>query len=199
MFQHVMRGAAALSLAALLASCNTSGSGGGSGLFGSGSAQPAASQTAAAAAPAGAVVQSVCPQVSLRDGTAYYRTYAKSGSKDPQDVVYQASLAETTRACTRSDTALNIKVQVQGRLVAGPQGHAGTISAPIRVAVVEGEKVLYSELTPFSMTLASVDQPAQFLFSKDISVPGDVSPNAMVYVGFDEGPAKAPAKKARKK
>ncbi|MGG7517299.1 hypothetical protein ACQ3G6_05355 [Allorhizobium undicola] len=190
-----MRGAAALSLVAILSGCNTSGSGTGSGSFFGSSSTPAAQ---AAVAPAGAVVQGICPQVGLRDGTAFYRTYAKPGSKDPQDVVYQASLADTTRGCTRSETSLTIKVQAQGRMVAGPQGRPGTISTPIRVAVMEGDKVIYSELTPFSVTLASVDQPAQFLFSKDVTVPGDISATAMVYVGFDEGPAKPTGKKPRK-
>ncbi|MBB4956204.1 hypothetical protein H4S14_004299 [Agrobacterium vitis] len=194
MFQYVVRGAAALSLAAILAGCNTSGSGAGGsgigGLFGSSAPAPAT-----ASAPAGAVVQGVCPQVVLDDVSAFYRTYAKSGSKDDQDVVFQASLAQTTRACTQSETGMTIKVQVAGRLVAGPQGHAGTLSMPIRVSVKDGDQVIASELVPFSATLANADQSVQFLFSKDVSIAANPSATTQVVVGFDEGAAKAVSKK----
>lgn len=195
MFQYVVRGAAALSLAAILAGCNTSGSSGG-GLFGSSSPAPT---TAAAAAPVGAVVQGVCPRVVLDDGSSYHRTYAKSGSKDDQDVVFQASLAETTRACTQSETGMTIKAQVAGRLIAGPQGHAGTLSMPIRVQVKDGDQVISSELVPFSATLTSADQPVQFLFTKDVSIAANPTATTQVVVGFDQGAAKVSSKKTHTK
>lgn len=193
MFQYVVRGAAALSLAAILAGCNTSGSSGG-GLFGSSAPAPATTS-----APVGAVVQGVCPKVALDDNSAFHRTYAKSGSKDDQDVVFQASLAETTRACTQSETGMTIKVQVAGRLIAGPQGHAGTLSMPIRVQVKDGDQVISSELVPFSATLANSDQSVQFLFSKDVSIAANPSATTQVIVGFDDSPAKAAPKNAPSK
>lgn len=203
-----MRGLAALSVLAILSGCSTSGTSGGSGgsfggLFGSHSAEtaPAAqAQGQVVPAPEGAVVQGFCPQVGLKDGTAFYRTYAKPGSKDPQDVVFQASLADSTRACTRSATSISVKIQVQGRLVAGPAGHAGSLSAPVRVSVVDGDRVVSSELVPFTVTLQSADQPSQFIFERELTVPGNLSPQAIVTVGFDESPAKAakPAKTVKK-
>ncbi|MCM2294485.1 hypothetical protein NAC44_19340 [Allorhizobium sp. BGMRC 0089] len=198
MVKTVARSVTAFSLIALLAGCSTFG--------GSGSAQstpsptsPAAGTATAAAAPApeGAVIQGVCPQVSLRDGTAFYRTYSKPGSKSDADVVFQATLANTTRACTQSPTSMTIKVQAQGRLIAGPMGHAGTLSMPIRVAVVNGDQVIASELVPFSATLPSADQPTQFLFTKDVTIPANPAPTTQVYVGFDDGPA--PAKHVEKR
>jgi hypothetical protein len=192
-FQNVVRGAAALSLAAILAGCSTSGSGGG-GLFGTSSPAPST-----AAAPAGAIVQGVCPKVVLDDTSSFYRTYAKSGSKDDQDVVFQASLAETTRACMQSETGMTIKVQVAGRLIAGPQGHAGTLSMPLRVQVKDGDQVISNELVPFSATLASADQPVQFLFSKDVSIAANPSATTQVSVGFDQSQAKAAPKAQSKK
>lgn len=222
MFQSIMRGSSASSqvnnlaqvnksalvivpvLAVFLAGCNTSGSSSGAsgGSLFSSNATTSVSGAATAGAPAassGAVVQAVCPKISLRDGTSFYRTYAKSGSKDPQDVVFQASLAETTRACTQSDTTLTVKVQVAGRLVAGPQGHAGSINMPIRVAVVDGDTVVSSELVPFTANLASADQPAQFLFSRDITMAANATAATQIFVGFDEGPAKTTGKPSGKK
>lgn len=159
-------------------------------------ATPAApTATASAAAPLGAVVQAGCPPISLRDGTATYRNYPKGVKDDPSKVVFQASLADSTRACAKNETNLLINVMVQGRLVSGPLGKAGPVSLPIRVAVVDGDKVVYSELTQFPITVTDPAQPNQFVFTKDnVAVPGDLSSFAKVYVGFDEGPVKTARK-----
>lgn len=174
-FEKVSRALAAVTLTTVLAGCTTDGA-----------LNPdTPAQTAAQSA---AVVQANCPAVSLRDGTAYYRTYA-GGAKDDRDkVIYQASLADTTRACTKNDTTLTVTVMVQGRLVAGPMGKAGKIVMPIRVAVVDGDKVLYSELTKFEQTLDDPAQAKQFVFTKDVPIQGDLGSLGRVYVGFDEGP-----------
>lgn len=177
MFVNVSRGIVAASLLTVLAGCNAGNPG---GALGSAANKPEA-------APA-AVVQGTCPMIALRDGTAYFRTYAKGAKDDPAKVIYQASLADTTRSCTRTDTSLTITVMIQGRLVAGPEGKAGTLTMPIRVAVTDGDKVVYSELTQFQSTLADVNQASQFIFTKEVTVPGDVSGLAKVQVGFDEGP-----------
>lgn len=190
MFEYVTRSVVALSLVAVLAGCNTDNPNAAL----SPGATPTTGNPAAAdpAQPSPAVVQANCPAIVLRDGTASYRTYAKGGKDKPDQVVYQASLADTTRACVLSaDGNLTIKVVVQGRLVGGPAGKAGTVSLPIRVAVTDGDKVLYSELTQFNATLADVAQPTQFIFTKDnVTVPSGLGSLAKVYVGFDEGPAK---------
>ena len=184
MFENVSRGLVAVSLLALLASCNAGNPGASLGL-----GQQAAPAATPAAAPVGAVVQANCPQVSLREGTASFRTYAKGAKDDPAQVIYQASLADTTRACVKNDTSLGITVQAQGRVASGPQGKAGTISMPIRVAIVDREAVVYSELTKMDVVISDPAQPTQFLFTKEnIVVPGDLSTFAKVFVGFDEGP-----------
>nr|WP_284739615.1 hypothetical protein [Rhizobium sp. CG5] len=179
-----------MSLVAVLAGCNTDNP---NAALSPGATPPAGNTPAAdPSLPTPAVVQANCPSIVLRDGTASYRTYAKGGKDKPDQVVYQASLADTTRACVLSaDTNLTIKVMAQGRLIGGPAGKAGTVSLPIRVVVTDGDKVLYSELTKFDATLADVSQPAQFIFVKDnVTVPSDLGGLAKVYVGFDEGPAK---------
>ena len=181
MLAKVTRGLVIVSIPAVLAACNAGNPGAGLG-----TAQPDASQPAAQA-----VVQGICPSVSLRDGTNFFRTYTSGKNGDPQSVIHQASLAEVTRSCSRDETSLSINVMVQGRLTAGPQGKAGNVRMPIRVAVVEGEKVIYSELTQFDSAIVDPVQPAQFVFTKQVTgLPGDLSRLAQVYVGFDEGPKK---------
>lgn len=191
MFANVTRGFAILSLTTALAACNAGNPGAGLDVGAGNTTQPAQP----AAAP---VVQGICPPIALRDGTAFFRTYAKGGKgvdgapDDPEKVIHQASLADTTRACVRTETnQLNITVMVQGRLVAGPLGKAGPVSMPIRVAVIDGDQVLYSELTKFESTLADPNQASQFVFTKEVTgLPGEISRLAKVYVGFDEGPQK---------
>lgn len=183
----VSRGVLAASLLMVLSGCNAGNPG---GVLGSAADKPAATPAADPAANVAAAVQGFCPPITLRDGTAYHRVYAKGAKDDATKIVYQASLADTTRSCTRSETGMTITAMVQGRLVAGPEGKAGQVMLPIRVAVTDGDKVIYSELTQFPVTLTDVAQASQFVFTKDVPVPPDVGGLTKVHVGFDEGPVK---------
>jgi hypothetical protein len=131
------------------------------------------------------VVQGFCPQIAMRDGTSFYRTYAKAKSEDPKDVVFQVALADTTRSCTRSETTLTVNALVQGRLISGPQGKAGSLNVPIRVTVIDGDKEIYSEVEQYPVALADVNQPTQFVYNRQVTVPGDISNLTRVYIGFD--------------
>ncbi|MFB2550905.1 hypothetical protein [Ensifer soli] len=166
----------------LLAGCNTPDTGGAIEAGGS------------AAAPTPAVIQGACPQVYLRDGTASYRTYAKGAKDDPTKVVYQASLADTTRQCVQSATQLTVTVVVQGRVVAGPAGGPGTVNLPIRVAAADGTSTLYSELTQYPVSVPATGT-TQFVFTKaEVTIPAGAGADTKIFVGFDEGP---PPKKKR--
>lgn len=181
---------AAIAAALALTGCtSTSTSSAPASTAASGTAAPA-TETAAAAAGQPKVLTGVCPQVSLREGTAYLRKYAGGAKDDPDKLVIQASLAQTTRQCTTNDSGmLTIAVMAQGRLVAGPMGKSATYTLPIRVAVVEGDKTLYSELVKLDASLPPGQPSGQFLFSKnDVSVPAGISGTAQVFLGFDEGP-----------
>ncbi|SOC83210.1 hypothetical protein SAMN05421890_1658 [Ensifer adhaerens] len=194
-FGLVSKGLVATSLLAMLASCNTTDTKNALGLGGQ--------QTAAASQPA--VVQGNCPRIVLRDGTAYHDVYvggtrpAADGSMDQAKLMYQASIANTTRQCRLEGTQMVMTVQVAGRIVLGQAGAKGSAKLPIRVAVTEGDKVLYSELVPFDTPLPANSDPAsQFLFTKDnIAIPAGAD-MATIYVGFDNGADKAQAKKKRK-
>lgn len=183
----VSRGVLAASLLMVLAGCNAGNPG---GVLGSAADKPSATPVADPAASAAAAVQGFCPPITLRDGTAYHRVFAKGAKDDASKIIYQASLADTTRSCTRSETGMTITAMVQGRLVAGPEGKAGQVMLPIRVAVTDGETVVYSELTQFPVTLTDIAQASQFVFTKEVPVPATVSGLTKVHIGFDEGPVK---------
>ncbi|PTM98509.1 hypothetical protein [Mycoplana dimorpha] len=141
-----------------------------------------------AATQQSAVIQGACPQVYLREGTAIHRAYAKGAKDDPSKVLYQATLAATTRQCVQTENSLKVTVMAQGRIAAGPAGSAGTVTLPIRVAASDGENTLYSNLAKFSVTIPP-EGTAQYVFTDaNVVIPGGAGSYAKIYVGFDEGP-----------
>ena len=146
---------------------------------------PSGKETAAQQQTQTAVVQGSCPQVYLRDGTAVLRRYAKGAKDDPQSLVFQATLADTTRRCVLNESQLVMTGMVQGRVVTGPAGSGGTVNVPIRVAATDGKTTLYSELVQHTVNT----EAGQFVFTKgDVALPGGSGGFTKVYVGFDEGP-----------
>lgn len=195
-FGLVSKGLVATSLLAMLASCNTADTKNALGL--------GTQQTSAAPQPA--VIQGDCPRIVLRDGTAYHDVYvggAKAkpqpdGSMDQSKLMYQASIANTTRQCRMAGNQMVITVQVAGRIVLGQAGAKGTVKLPIRIAVTDGDKVLYSELVPYDTPLPVNEPAGQFLLTKDnVTIPAGAG-TAMIYVGFDNGNDKADTKKKKK-
>lgn len=177
-------------LAALLAALAGCQSGSG-GLFGSGGA---------AEEPVEQVEQidlSVyCPRVELRQGTAFYNTYERArGEEDSRDrarIIYQASISDVTRSCRYENGQLHMTVAVAGKVILGPKGKPGTITMPIRIAVLQGEEVLYSQLHRYKAQVEAVGA-TQFVFSDPaIVVPAPSQRNVRILAGFDEGPYDTP-------
>ena len=133
-----------------------------------------------------------CPTLTLREGTAYFNTYARGGQDDPAKIVYQASIGEVTRDCKRANGQLSMNVAAAGRVVPGPQGTAGSITMPIRVVVMRGTEVLYSQLHQYKVQVSDTSSATQFMFNDpNVVVPEPTSNNYQVFVGYDEGPPKA--------
>ncbi len=140
-------------------------------------------------------LRAYCPRVRLREGTAYYNTYKKvrrgEEEKNPDNIIYQASISDVTRSCRYEDGLLNMTVAVAGRVVPGPQGTAGAVTMPIRVVVLRGEEVLYSQLHQYQVAIDSPTGATQFVFSDPaVSLPAPDAANILVFAGYDEGPPK---------
>lgn len=139
------------------------------------------------------VVQGACPSITLREGTTYFTTYAKGGENDPEQVIHQASISKTTRQCRISGSQMTMTVQASGRVVAGPEGGPGTVTLPIRVAVVQGQEPIYSDLQKLTVELPSGDPSAQFFFENaTVTFPADAAGAVKVWLGFDPGPYDTP-------
>ena len=60
---------------------------------------------------------------------------------------------------------------------------------PIRVAVIRGDEVLYSQLHDYEVAINSVTGATQFVFSDpNVSIPAPTAANLLVFAGYDEGP-----------
>jgi hypothetical protein len=146
--------------------------------------------------PAGKVLESelraYCPSISLREGTSFFTTYAKGGQDDPTKLIYQASISDVTRSCKQADGKLTMNVGVAGKVVPGPAGKAGTMTMPIRIVVLRGEEVLYSELHKHPVTVGSGS--TQWLFNNpNVTIPIPPERNIQIFAGYDEGPPKKKA------
>ncbi len=147
-----------------------------------------------------------CPIITLRDGTAYFNTYAKGGRKakaaedetgeaadNSADIVYQAAITDVTRDCSRNAGQLAMNIGVAGKVVPGPKGSPGTITMPIRVAVVHGADVLYSQLHQYKLQVSDMSAATQFVFTDpNVVIPEPTDKGYQIFVGYDEGP---PARK----
>ena len=132
--------------------------------------------------------------VTLREGTAYFNSYAKGGQDDPEKLIYQSSIADVTRTCKRNNGMVAITVAVAGKVVPGPAASGGSLTMPIRVAVVQGSNVIYSELFKHQVTATPGAPATQFVFSDpNIQVPEADLRNVRIYAGYDEGPPKKTA------
>ena len=145
-------------------------------------------------------LRAYCPKITLRDGTAYFNTYAAGGQDDGTKIVYQASISDVTRDCNHADGSLTLDVGVAGKVVPGPLAKAGTITMPIRVVVMHGTDVLYSKLHQYQVQVSDLSAATQFVFNDPaIVVPEPTARDYQIFAGYDEGPAKPAATAARSK
>jgi hypothetical protein len=175
-----------ISLLALVAGCNQTDNSANLGMTGD---NAAATTQQAAVDQQPAIIQGTCPQVYLMEGTAVFRKFARGVKDDPSKLQYQATLADTTRRCVMNESQLRITVMAQGRIVTGPEGSAGSITLPIRVAATDGKTTLYSELVQFQAQIPADGGAGQFIFTHpDVTLPGGAGNFTKIYLGFDEGP-----------
>ena len=181
-FQSLLRFAPVLISAALIAGCTSADP---RAVLSPGNAGQQATDVA--------VVQGACPAVLLREGTAYYTTYAKGGDGDPAKVIHQASISDTTRQCRISGDQLVVTVVVTGRVVSGPEAKSGQVDLPLRVVALDGETVLYSELQKQPVIMTAGGPAQQFIYTNaSVTFPASASRSAKLYAGFDPGPYNTP-------
>jgi hypothetical protein len=152
-----------------------------------------------------------CPEVKVRTGAATLmvgNNPRATGEPSPLDVRYQGSIVNTARECHLNAGILTVKVGVEGRVITGPAGGPGSLTVPLRIAVVhEGiaPKTVVSKFASIPVTIANaVDRVTFTHVDPDVSFPmprpASVLDSYVVYVGFDpqgEQPKK-PVRKRRR-
>lgn len=201
-----------MALAATLTACQ---SGGSTGVLGSaGGAKKQAAFASPEAARGGPVTRGVsgtnpnakttlrntrtklsdyCPAVRIREGTNIYRVFPGGADEsDASRIRYQATISQTARECFYVGDQLKMRVGVRGRVINGPSGETGAFAMPIRVAVTEGKRTVYSKLHKPQAKIADGTSNALFSYvDEEVVIDAPSRTNVRVYVGFDEGPPKS--------
>ncbi len=147
-----------------------------------------------------------CPDVQIRDGTATLTANAPGGSAGAGAIRYQGTITRTARECVLSNgTTLNVKIGIQGRVIAGPAGAPPSIDIPLRIAVVyDGvpPKTVFSRFYRTAVNMTEGNMPFSFV-AEDISYPAPTAAAGeryVFYIGFDpDGLRQSAPRPAKKK
>lgn len=183
----------AVALAASLSACSSLGGTDMSpGSLLSGGRDPAAEQKALELfAPV-----TLCPDVQVRDGTQLILFPERNRSGEATAIRFQGSIQKFAREC-RTDRATGIttiRVGVAGRLLAGPSGATGSVTLPLRVAVLRnGDDLVYSKLLQVPAAIETGQSSLTWTqVVEDIQIPPEKAQGRyVIYVGFDEGELKS--------
>lgn len=144
-----------------------------------------------------------CPGMMVRSGASTWQVPSGSNSTNLR---YQGSLGQLARECAILGDSMTIKVGVEGRVLVGPKGGAGSVAVPLRIALVQEGPQPKSMWTKFysipvnvqqgqtQVTFTHVEDDLTFAIppSKDLS-------SYVIYVGYDPQGAAAGAKTSKKK
>lgn len=131
-----------------------------------------------------------CPPVEVRSGAAAWQVNEKSDGA----LRYQVSLGQRARECKFTTPDMRVRVGIQGRVLAGAAaaGTGGSLTVPIRLAVVEEgptPKPVWTKLYTVPVQIgAGVTQLDFSYVAEDVTFPRPqpkVLDKYVIYVGFD--------------
>lgn len=134
-----------------------------------------------------------CPKTVLRAGTETLDIFPDGVSKEDEgasaQLRFRATINEIARECNSAGNFINIRVGVRGRFLSGPKGETGAFNMPLRIAVTQGDSVLYSQLHQIPANIPPDQRNGTFSYvDNNISIPKPDRENVIIYVGYDEGP-----------
>lgn len=143
----------------------------------------------------------VCPNVEIRDGTEFMPVFKPGKFGDPSQILFQASVQRVARDCDMEGDNVRIRVGIAGRVLSGPTGATGASAVPVRVAVMVGDKVVYSKLHQAAVDVQAPDYSALWSVVDDaIALSIADSKEATIYAGLDgKGDPKGGKDKPKKK
>jgi hypothetical protein len=132
-----------------------------------------------------------CPKVIMRAGTQNIDIYPKDVRiNDPtrqSKLRFRGTINELVRECNYAGDKLQIKVGIAGLVLSGPGGETGEFTMPIRVAVTQGENLLYTQLHEVAAQIPEGRRNNSFSFVDDqVVIAKPESRNIIIYAGYDE-------------
>ncbi len=195
-FSLVSRLSIMMAAGALLSACNSAGT---NQVDNTLDVTPSANQQLASVPPEDQFQdpRGYCPKTVLRGGTEAYDVFPTGVKKEDEGssakLRFRATISEIVRECNTAGDFLNIRVGVRGRYLSGPAGESGSFMMPVRVAVTQGESVLYSQLHQIPADIPPGQRNGTFQYvDNNISIPKPDRENIIIYVGYDEGPYENP-------
>jgi hypothetical protein len=146
-----------------------------------------------------------CPTVEIRQGASTFSQSAGDNGSAALSLRYQANFLRGARECALRGGNVTMKVGIEGRLILGPAGAPGTMTLPVRLAVVrEGvePKTIWTKFYMVPVTVPPGESNVVFTHvEEDVSFP---MPSVreldeyVIYVGFDpEGGALEQKKRSK--
>ena len=133
------------------------------------------------AQPVGPQPDYSCPTIDVNEGAAAYRV---GGA----EVSWQASIIDVARECQFGAGQFVMRIGVEGRFLLGPGGRGGTFSAPLRITVKRGDKVVAQRAARVSASISPGTGSVGFAHVEEgIGLPlsGDPGEEYEVFVGFE--------------
>ncbi|MDR3493578.1 MAG: hypothetical protein P4L82_03155 [Ancalomicrobiaceae bacterium] len=145
--------------------------------------------------------QPTCPNAEIRYGTEAIQLFEPGKQGDLSAVRFQISVQRAARDCDQIGDNIIARVGAAGRVIAGPKGATGKVSVPVRIAAVNGDKVIYSALKVVEVDVAPPDFGADWsVVDEQVTIPAAISNDTIIYVGLDEkGKLDKPTKAAKSK
>jgi hypothetical protein len=139
-----------------------------------------------------------CPNAEIRFGTESANIYAgKYG--DEAALKYQINVQRVARDCDEVGPNVVARVGAAGLVVGGPKGAPGKVDVPVRIAAVNGDKVLFSTLKVVSVSVDAPDFNGSWSLVEQVNIPSDISADTIIYVGLDDKAKAAAAAAAARK
>jgi hypothetical protein len=128
-----------------------------------------------------------CPAIDILENAAGYRG-AGSGAR-ASEASFQASITNIARECNVQGNQMRIRVGVEGHVLLGQNGRAGSFSVPVRIVVKRRSDVVTQRFTRLNVAVPASDARGEFAYVEENLVvpitqfdPGD---EYDVYVGLD--------------
>lgn len=185
MVRTVWRLATGTALAVLLAGCSMGSMFGGSddSSYANINANPA--QVAQAASGAMPAIATECPPIRIRDGAEFYRSYAGNRTSDPSALRFQSVIDRVSRNCVSSNGLITVDMGAVGRVIVGPAGTAGNVTAPLRFVVERDGMAVFSQRYDIPVT-TSASSANEFSHTvENVAIPYVGGETITIWVGFD--------------